>query len=308
MKFKRRISTAIAIMLALLITTPVFAQTAAFRDVPANHFAFEAINWVSDPANGAFMVGDAGNNFNPGRHLNKFEAAQIYAMAAGFRHVTHTLPPAEREVFTRSFEKFRPFLDEMAAEFSSWNRTVDREIAFLLYRDILTTDEVRGFVTRTGTTETRPLLTRQQAVAWMVRLVGQAAHAQAVSLPHHTPFRDDAMISPSLRRYVYHARELGIIQGAGGYMNPLGQFTRAEMATVFYNALSKKDEAPPTQGSPVSISGTIANVHLDTHISIISASGTDTFEIAPNAVIAIDNQQRTASFLREGMTALVLAT
>ncbi|MCL2456185.1 MAG: hypothetical protein FWD19_01395, partial [Defluviitaleaceae bacterium] len=67
--------TVILAAFLLFFSFPVanFAQTATFRDVPVTHFAFEAINWVSDPENGAFMVGDASNNFNPARHLSKFE-------------------------------------------------------------------------------------------------------------------------------------------------------------------------------------------------------------------------------------------
>jgi hypothetical protein len=305
----KKIIFAAFVLITILFAVPVLAQNATFRDVPTSHFAFEAINWVSNPENGAFMVGDMGNNFHPQRNLNKFEAAQIFALAAGFRHVTHNLPAEEREELSRSFETWRPFLDTMAEEFSSWNRTADREISFLLERGIITMAEVQNFVTRDNGTESRPLITRQEAVAWMVRLVGQSAQAQAVTLPHPVPFRDDAAITPGFRRYVYHARELGIIRGdASGNMNPTAHFTRAEMATVFHNALANTPaaSAPVAGGVPATISGTIANVHLDTHVSITSAAGTDTFSIAPNAVIMIDNTQRTAAFLREGMTVTVL--
>ncbi|MCL1884871.1 MAG: S-layer homology domain-containing protein [Defluviitaleaceae bacterium] len=296
----------LVLIMILIMATPVFAATPTFRDVPATHFAFEAINWVSDPENGAFMVGDASNNFHPSRHINKFEASQIYAMAAGFRHVTAALPHVKREEISRSFETWRPFLESMSEEYASWNRAADREIAFLLYRGILSASEVQNFVTRTGNTETRPLLTREQAVAWMVRLVGQAAHAQTITLPHHTPFRDDANISNAFRRYVYHAREIGIIHGAGGYMNPTAHFTRAEMATVFHNTLATEDYDAPEAGSPASVVGEISNVHLDTHVSITTPSGTNTFSFAQNAVILIDNVQRTPPFLREGMAVTAL--
>jgi hypothetical protein len=304
---KKKKAIFLAIILTLTMIVPVWGQpTATFRDVPSSHFAFEAVGWVSNPENGAFMVGDAANNFRPNQHINKFEAAQIYAMAAGFRHNINNLPQEERDMFTRSFDTHRAFLEGMATQFSTWNRTVDREIAFLMYRGILTTADVQTFVTRTGTTETRPLLTREEAVVWMVRLVGQAPHAAAVQI--HTPFRDDAEIAAPFRNYIYHARELGIIQGAGGYMNPRGQFTRAEMAVVFHNALANQ-EPPVTSaptGTPTTISGTITSVFRDTHLSIQSAAGTDTFPIAQNAVIMIDNTQRTPSFLQEGMSVTVL--
>lgn len=303
---KNFFSLAIVALMLILFVVPVYAQTQTFRDVPSSHFAFDAINWVSDPENGSFMVGDAGNNFHPGRHLNKFEAAQIYAMAAGFRHVTHGLPEEERAAFARAFETWLPFLDEMAAEYSSWSRTVDREIAYLLYREILTTDDVRGFVTRTGTTETRPFLTRQQAVAWMVRLVGEGEAVREFPLPPANPFRDDAQISHAFRRYVYHARELEIIAGAGdGYMAPTAHFTRAQMAVVFQRALATDAPAPP-EAATTAISGTIANVHLDTHVGINSNGGTEVFPVARNAVIMLDNEQRSVAFLREGMAVAAL--
>ena len=303
----KKIALSLAVIMIIMSLSPaaLLAQTQSFRDVPTGHFAFEAINWVSSPENGAFMVGDASGNFHPNRNLNKFEAVQIFAMAAGFRHVTDGLPAAEREVFTRSMNAWRPFLDTMAEEYSTWNRTADREIAFLLYRGILTSEEVQNFILREGATETRPLLTRQQAVAWMVRLVGQGEQAQAVTLPAAAPFRDDALISPGFRRYVYHARQLGIMHGSGGYMHPLNHFTRAEMSTVFHNALSAPAQTQAA-GVPTTLSGIITNLFLDTHVSINSATGTETFAFAPNAMIIIDNTQRTAAFLREGMTATVL--
>ncbi|MCL2047520.1 MAG: S-layer homology domain-containing protein, partial [Defluviitaleaceae bacterium] len=105
----------LAILLILALSQlPLLAQSPTFRDVPISHFAFEAVNWVSNPENGAFMVGDAANNFNPTRNLNKFEAAQIYAMAAGYRHSAATLSPAEQDILTRSFETWRPLLDDLA--------------------------------------------------------------------------------------------------------------------------------------------------------------------------------------------------
>ncbi|MCL1846298.1 MAG: S-layer homology domain-containing protein [Defluviitaleaceae bacterium] len=290
----------------ILFATPVFAQTQTFRDVSTAHFAFDAINWVSDPENGSFMVGDAGNNFHPGRHINKFEAAQIYAVAAGFRHVAHGLPENEREIFARSFEIWLPFLDEMAEEYSSWSRVVDREIAFLLYREILTTDDVRGFVTRVGTSEQRPFLTRQQAVAWIVRLVGEGEAAQEFALPPTVPFRDDAQISHAYRRYIYHARDLGIIQGAGGYVNPVAHFTRAEMAVVFHNVLAEEAPEIIDTGVTTAVSGAISSVHMDSHVGIESDDAAEVFPVAQNAVITIDNVQRSVVFLREGMAAAAL--
>jgi len=303
---------ALTLVLAISSFAPVMAQTQIFRDIPPSHFAFEAISWVSDPANGAFMVGDAGNNFNPSRILNKFEAAQIFAMAAGFRHITPQLTPAEREIFNRSFEMWRPFLDSMASTYSRWNRTFDREISFLLYQGILTINDVNNFITSSGGQEQINQLTRQDAITWTVRLIGRGAHAQAITLPHHTPFRDDSLINPALSRYLYYAAETGIIQGTGGYIAPLQQFTRAETAVLFFTVLADNDASIPSPGAATNvatITGTVQSMVADTQINIASTAGIENFRFAQGSVVMVDNQERTPAFLRDGMavTALINA-
>ena len=315
MKIRSRLTIfTLTLLMALASFTSVVAQaqTQLYRDVPPSHFAFEAINWVSDPANGAFMVGDAGNNFHPSRVLNKFEAAQIFAMAAGFRHATPQLSPAEREVFDRSFEMWRPLLDSMAAQFSRWNRTFDREIAFLLYQGILGVSDLSTFITRSGGQEQISSLTRQEAIAWTVRLMGRQAHAQAITLPHHTPFRDDAAIQPEFRRYVYYAKEAGIVQGSGGYINPTHNFTRAETAALFFAVLAGDADVPAPGAANTNVATIIGTIHsmvADTQVNIASTAGVENFRFAQNAVVMVDNHQRTPSFLREGMpvTALINA-
>ncbi|MCL2215574.1 MAG: S-layer homology domain-containing protein [Defluviitaleaceae bacterium] len=305
---KTVVALALTVLMAMVLIVPVMAQTQRFQDVPPNHFAFEAINWVTDPANGAFMWGDASNNFNPNSNMNKFEAAQIFAMAAGFRHLTHTLPPEEQAVFTRSWNQYRPFLEGLSGQFSQWGVGTDREIAFLLYKGILTQSDVQSFVVRVGTTEQRPLLTRQEAIVWTVRLIGRSSQARALTLPQPNPFNDDAQISAAYRRYIYYARNTGIIQGAGGSFDPTGHFTRAGMAVVFFNALAETPEqTPPVQGgATATINGTITAMHHDTQVTITSAAGTENFTFASNAVIMVDNVQRTPSFLQPGMTVTIL--
>ena len=299
----------IAIILTLLIVIsilPVTAQTTAtFRDVPTNHFAFEAINWVSNPDNGAFMVGDAGNNFNPNRTLTKFEAAQIFAMAAGFRHSTANLPAAERDMINRSFETWRNFLDTMDEQYSRWSRIFDREIAFLLYRGILTVNDVDGFISQVGQVEEINLLTMEDAVVWLIRLIGRHSHAQALTLPFHTPFRDEARVSTGNLRSVYYAAEAGIIEGGSRYFNPTHSITRANLAVLFFNALSDPtDDSTLTlinNHSPEVLVGTIESMDRDVYVYISSSDGVERFSFAQGAVITIDDVQRTPSFLQEGM-------
>lgn len=309
-KFKALL--ALAVIMILTSITPLAAQTPTYRDVPASHFAHDAISWVSDPTNGAFMVGDAGNNFHPSRGLNKFEAAQVFAMAAGFRHSTDHLADQEREAQVRSFEMWRPFLDSLDERYSRWNRTFDREVAFLLYRGILNLGDVERFIVTTNGQEQISPFTRQEALAWTVRLIGRGAHAQAIVLPYHTPFRDDEYINDNIKRYVYYAKEAGIGIGSNEYLSPLHQFTRAEIAVLLHSQLSDDNTSTqPVVGttSVATITGTVVSMVADTQININSAAGIENFRFTPNAVVMVNNLQRTPSFLHSGMhvTALLNA-
>ena len=296
----------ILVFIALvLVPLPVLARGTSFRDVPASHFAYDAINWVSDPENGAIMVGNARNNFRPSAASTKFEAAQIFAIAAGFRPINSGVSTAQRDEFNRAFETWRVYIESMNSVFTRWDTRVDREISFLLYRSILTPADVLRFMSNSGQNEQPAYLTRQEGLTWLVRLMGRGAHAQALQIPHHTPFRDDDQIDPALKRYVYYAKEAGIATGSGGYLNPLEHYTRAELASLLYSVLSVEtnDDSPlPPQNPGLNtISGTISDIIRDTHIEIDSGTGREAFAVADNATIMIEGRSRPIQALEEDM-------
>jgi len=297
----KRVSRILAILLILSLgfVLPVAASTPVqnFNDVPPTHFAFDAINWVSHPTNGGFMVGDLAGNFHPSQTMTKFEAARIFAMAAGFRSAAHPVSPELREEINRSFDTWRPFIDALAAQNTQWSRIADREIAFLLYRGVLTEADVATFV---GTR-----LTRQEAAAWMVRLIGHQSQAAAITLPVANPFADNASISSSFIRYVYYARNAGIIAGGSNNMfNPGENVTRAQLAVIFYNTLADNTTQTSTgMTTPAAtVSGVVELLYRNTQLFIASPMGPQNYIIAQNAIIVVDHVQRSAAFIRPGMT------
>ncbi|MCL2604377.1 MAG: S-layer homology domain-containing protein [Defluviitaleaceae bacterium] len=297
-KYPRILAFALAFVMTLACTLPVSANTQAtsFRDVPATHFAFNAINWISHPDNGSLMVGDAAGNFHPNQTINKFEAARVFAMAAGYRPASHTVAADLRAEINRSFDQWRPFLDGMAAQHPQWSRIADREIAFLLYRNVLTTADVEKFM---GTR-----LSRQEAAAWMVRLMGRQAHAAAIVIPFSNPYNDNALIAQEYIRYVYYARQAGYMSGGSNNMfNPTDDMTRAQLAAIFFNVLGNGDVVPPPGSTtPAStVSGTVEMVYRNTQVFISSPLGPQNYHIAQDATIIVDNVQRTAAFIRVGM-------
>jgi len=305
----KRLSRFFAVILIMVMVlpfafiVPVAASTPTqnFNDVPPSHFAFEAINWVSHPSNGGFMVGDLAGNFHPSQTMTKFEAARIFAMAAGFRSAAHPVSPELRAEINRSFEVWRPFIDAIAAQNTQWSRIADREIAFLLYRGVLTEADVATFI---GTR-----LTRQEAAAWIVRLVGRQTQAAAVAIPVANPFADNANISPLFIRYVYYARAAGFVAGGSNNMfNPNENVTRAQLAVIFYNALNVADNNNSTQNLPgtttpvATVSGVVELLYRNTQLFIASPMGPQNYIIAQDAIIVVDHVQRSAAFIRTGMT------
>ena len=167
-----RFLVSVCVGLIAVLLLPIYVLASPFRDVTRNHFAYEAIMFAKDPANGAFLVGDRGGNFNPRRQMSMFEASRAFALAAGFRHVLPSLPVYRQELQNRALVMWKPFLDTKASEYGRWLRTHEPEIAFLLYKGILVADDVRGFITITGLNESHTLLSISDANLWAMRLAG----------------------------------------------------------------------------------------------------------------------------------------
>ena len=245
------VSICFAVIFAALVPINVFASP--FRDVPRSHFAYDAIVFAKDPANGAFMVGDAHGNFNPRRELSKFEAARAFALAAGFRHVLPPLSAQQQEMQRLALVTWRPYLDLMASEYGRWQSGHDGEMAFLLYKGILTIDDVNGFVTRQGQNEAHAPLTINDARLWTLRLASEGG----------TEARHDA--PEALNRAITRA-ELAVMLHGALYVpsdSDNNQIAgRNFVAPIFY------DFASEAYMEAVTISGRINDIRVEALSSI----------------------------------------
>jgi len=323
---------------ALLILSLVFfisvanVYAANFRDVPSNHFAADAVRWVSSPANGSFMVGDASNNFNPNRTLDVFETAIIMAVAEGFRYMPGSLTPAEQAVFDRAYQRHSGLLSDLEVRHPNWRRAANREIAFLLERGILTEADLELFMTRAvvGGAETPAPLTKEMLSAFILRLSNN--HEHEIDLLGGFSFNDDGDLSEMYRRYAYLAYQLGILSTYDGDFSPQRAITRAEFAQISYDlrisataeslslALPAEPEIPAASPTPEvepalnpnpefaqtaspftdTLHGVISSVG-ETSIDIRTDEGLDTHRFASNTVVVTDDVRSNISDLREGM-------
>jgi len=305
-----RLTVVLTIIFSMAFATTVSANT--FRDVSSNHPALEAIRWVSNPANGSYMVGDAANNFNPDRAMDSFEAAVILAMAAGFRHSPAGLTPAELAVFDQAYEQHRQTLAEMSTQHPNWRRVANREIAFLLELEILTTEDLARFMTSgAGNTQSVAPLTREAATAFVLRISGNQAQANAITLPAASPFSDDSEINSMYKRYAYLARQLGLISASARYFYPGQPVTRAVFAQMCHHL---RIAAPGTPGStpPANTNspfartfhGIIASVQSNS-VDITTDGETTRYHFNANPIIVIDNERQEVSDLAPEMLVAV---
>ena len=247
----------ICVGLVAVFCVPICIAASPFRDVTSNNLAFEAIIFAKDPANGAFLVGDARGNFNPRRQMSKFEASRAFALAAGFRHVLPSLSVYQQELQRRALVMWRPFLDAKASEFGRWPRAHDSEIAFLLYKGILTVCDVGGFVTRDGQNETHALLFIADASMWAMRLAG--AHEDDIfeaELPNRAITRAELA---ALLFDVLHVSTSETYALFGSWQNPVFAFDFTNEANM----------------ETVTISGRVSEIRIDalSGITVVAADG-----------------------------------
>jgi len=311
----------LAVFFALM---PSAVKASSFLDVPSNHFALDAIRWVSSPANGSYMVGDASNNFNPSRVPDSFETAIILAMAAGFRYSPASITPADQAMFDLAYNRHGATLTAMANAHPSWRRIANREIAFLMELGIVNQNDLLNFISvAPNGSEAIALLSKEAAAAFILRLANQTEFPETQTFT----FTDNAAISAMYRQYAYLAYNLGIVTTYDGYFSPNRHVTRAELAQMFYTLnivapgtpgaanTPASGNVPPTTATPPptptaespfsrTFHGTINAVQPNA-IQITTEDGTSVYEFSNNPVIMLDNERIYPEDLTPGLLAAV---
>ena len=294
-KMKKIIAFATALTLALTPTSTFANQR--FSDVPATHWGHASIISISDRG---YMVGNIAGEFRPDGPLDKFETARILANAAGFRQVGAT---AQQEAFMNTaYANHSATLQALGNTFTRWNPTTNREVAFLLERGILTTDDLNNFIVINNNVEQLRALSRQEAAVFLVRLIG--AEGAAASGLFAQLFNDDASIAPNRRHYVYFLRNHGVVAG-----DPLNNFTpnapvtRAAFAVMLDRTLVLGNTLGNVQLAGTSLTGTVSIVYPTIHaIQVQTSAGRNTIHrIADNAPITINGAPGTIAGLVRDM-------
>ena len=171
----------------------------AFTDVPAGHWASEAIAYVTGEG---YFSGTSAATFSPGAPMTRSMLATVLWRMAG--------QPAPTGA--------NPFTDVPAGQ---W------------YTDAVTWAAQQGIVTGTGNGLFDPdgSITREQLAVMLHRFAGSAAASADLS-----GFADASAISSWASEAVNWAVASGVLSGdEAGRLNPGGAATRAEVAQMLYN-------------------------------------------------------------------------
>ena len=139
-----------------------------------------------------------------------------------------------------------------------------------------------------GTTRASGKATRAQAMTMLVN----ALHLQGVEGVRLGQFRDAAQVPPWARQPLSLAVQLGILSGSGGYLEPDGDLTRAELAVVLQRLESELGLGAmvggTTQGRYVASGSTVLNGQPLLTITLAipgRSAGGQTFTLAQDAQV-----------------------
>ena len=325
MKFIKKF-LAISLILSMMQTNVILAAS-KYSDVAQNHWAYSSIVSIAEKG---YMVGNISGEYKPDSPLDKFETSKILAMVAGYKYSGITAE--ESTAYAGAYNNYKPILDIYKATYAKWSSNTDKEISYLLKSGVYDTNDLDLFVLKSGEKENLRALSRQEAAAYLVRLMGRKA--QALAYTQYSVFADDAKISPDYKPYVYYLRSLGIISGeSNNNFNPNGAVTRAAFAVMLDKTIqlginvesivqpaasstaattSSQTNTAATQNTSSThidtIYGTIEKVHTSLNaLQIKYVSGEIKIHKLDDSVgIAVNEQIKTINDLQEGMTVSVL--
>ena len=317
---------AISLILSMMQNNVVLAVS-KFTDVAQTHWAYNSIVSIADKG---YMVGNIAGEYKPDNPIDKFETSKILAMAAGYKY--SNVSSDENALYTSAYNNYKPVLDIYKANYTKWSSNTDREISYLLHNSIYDANDLDLFVLKSGDKENLRALSRQEAAAYLVKLMGRKA--QALAYAQSAVFADDAKINAEYKPYVYYLKSIGVISGeANNNFNPNGAVTRAAFAvmldkTIKLGVVNTNTTTTPSQAvtpTPVSaatgtaatdattqnnastlidtISGTVEKVHTSLNAVQVKYSSGETkiHRIDATAGIYIDNSLKTIYDLQEGM-------
>lgn len=288
--FKRAVAAG---MILSLYSSSVFAMN--FKDVPQIFWAYQYIN---DVAEKGFITADAAGYFKPNDNINKFDTAKILAKVAGYKYTD--LTDDDKSFYNDAYDKYKSLLTSYAKKYTKWSSISDREIAFLLQKNIFTESDLDKFIVKEGKTEKLRALSKEEAAMYLTKLLGDLVVPNQM---YGFTFADDSSIAADYKPYVYCLYKSGIITGDDkNKFSPKTAVTKTTLSVMLSKTLKFIEDNKVQKVD--TISGTIDKVYSGIGaVQIISESGSkNVYKVSADAMIRIDDSNKTLNDLKENMT------
>ncbi len=250
---KIAIALSVGIILNSIGTNLVYAES-KISDLASTHFSY---NSVMKLISSGIMVVDSKGNFYPSQTVNKFEFSKIAAKMLGHQEIDLSTISAGGVSNIKSTSKFDGLIGLYEKKFNNtWDKTANRQIAFLLEKGILKELDLAQFVIEYATGEKFvKSLTKQEFATWTVRVLEKETIANTYSTTYK--FADDTDIEAKYKPHVYYLYSIGLFKGDDkGRFLPKDSIKKEILAVLIARTLEQKqtgkiETAPAVINAPV---------------------------------------------------------
>lgn len=210
---KKIISMLLASALAVSAMVPVMAKD-TFSDVKDGHWAKE---YVEDMAAKGLISGYDDGTYRPGTDVSRMDAFALFARLMGSNN------EANEEVLEVAVDEYSAILEDYNLKYT------ESDIAFLLYRGIITAEELDTYFKGSKKTEAMP---RYEAAILITKAM-LAEEKATEEVLFDMDYSDAKEIPGEAKQYVYFVTQKGIMSGTGtGKFEPNTPVQRGQVAVM----------------------------------------------------------------------------
>ena len=211
---KKFISMLLASALSMSLMVPVMAED-NFKDLDGN-FSW-AKPYVEDMADRGLISGFGDGTYRPGEDVARKDAFALFARLLGSNS------DQNKDVLEKAKEMYGDKLSKYKLTYA------EGDVAFLLYRNVLSEDELDTYFK--GTKATEAMLRYEAAI--LITKVMLAEDDAAEEVVFDIDYTDAAAIPNTAKQYVYYVTEKGIMSGTGnGNFEPKMKVQRGQIAVM----------------------------------------------------------------------------
>lgn len=269
------IKRVLSFVLCLMILMTTVAFGASFNDVSkeSHSWAYDAIY---DMADKGIINGISSTEFAPDVAVTKVQAMLLIARILGYNTTSVT-------------DNINSIYSIYEEDLSSLTTIYKKELAYLIFREVFTVDEILN-------AKLEQPLTREEAALYITKAADGVEEMKQISVVVNS-YADDADIQETYRKAVYYVRDKELMNGTGNNnFSPKTNVTRAQMATLLYRMMQNID---------ITITkGTIDSVNVSENTAKIFVV-TKTYDIASDVQVRNRGEAIQVKDLYRGANAVV---